>query len=835
MQTSSELSADNTGAKKFFFDNPARAALRREIMAAIIDGVPFMILTGPGGGGKTTLISRLAATLPSMIKDVFISQATDGARRFEDVLLRVCRRIDPDTSWDSHPNAKEAQRIQEEIRNYLTEKDIRILLILDQAEQAFLAMLERVRKMLDTVNDGAVRMQLLLVGQERLLTNIEPLRLVQFEEIPERYFTLPLLSEDDLPDFLRQWRQSVASDIPEEALSQRLWRELCTEAAGKPGVLSALLTERIDKLASSKASGGKGGKVTGKSVASDRTKRQSQSKQTTKPSTLVLRNTWQAVRQTLSSLSPTTLLRRLAGALPAPPHLPKFRWPRPAPLAAEHKLIARDLARRRRAAFRRRFRARLRRKNALFWGKLNREVRRLGRGIASIFSSLGQICSRTVVAIFAAIFATMGAIFRAIVSLPWGKTWQIPAHLLTILGTAIISASAATARGCGRLARALTPAPPRTRASLQTTNPETASRARLPKPRKMPALPAGLVKKMAVAVAVFYLLAGGAAVLWHGVFRPSPDMVKRHKPPVVNGTESPSNENAGGKTTASPEEGASNQTERGNTANNGPIPSTVTEIPKSAASPEPIPAHQPPAKTTRTEPTQPDVVKITADKAKKEIEEKLEVKKPAPPRPIHIARTVVMEKAKPQPVAVAKPEASKTGKAGKATTPEKNVTAKTPAGGKTKPAVSPAQPTAKASKNETLANHKTPAPKIEPPVKKEEAVKKEEEEERGGAYDAGLSAGKRWGKGKNSGQYTVQVLTTTQKEAQALVATLPAREASRVSIVPAGAGHVTIFYGDYPSMTEARQARGALPAALRQGNNPYAISVDSAMGRLKAR
>jgi septal ring-binding cell division protein DamX len=166
--------------------------------------------------------------------------------------------------------------------------------------------------------------------------------------------------------------------------------------------------------------------------------------------------------------------------------------------------------------------------------------------------------------------------------------------------------------------------------------------------------------------------------------------------------------------------------------------------------------------------------------------------KSEPPRPIHITRTEVVEKIKPPPTVVTKPE--------------------------------PAKPEPAKTVNPAKAGEVP-----EPPVKKAEAPPDD------GAYNAGLSAGKRWTSGKNSGQYTVQVLTTSAKEAQALVASLAAQHASRVTIVPAGADRVTIFYGNYPSMTEARQARGALPAALRQGGNPYAISVDGAMGRLKAR
>ena len=875
-------SADDTGKNDFFFDNPTRAALRQEIMAAIIDGVPFLVLTGPDGSGKTTLISRLTNALPAGVKSLVISQGMDGCRRFEDVLLRICRRIAPETAWDDHANTQQVQRVQEEIRDHLTQKNIRLLLILDQAEQAFLAMLERVRKMLDTVNSSGVRMQLFLVGQEILLTNIKPLGLVQFAEIPERYFTLPLLAEDDLPHFLGQWLQSAAPDIHEDAISERHWREICAEAAGKPGVLSALLTERIDSLTGGKATSGKAtsSKTTSEKAVSGKTA----SGKTTSGKA--------AKTKAKANTSEANARRR---SQPKQVVKPK---PLPAPDAAIRNLAAQE-AKRRRAASRRRLRVRLRRKNALFWGKLNREARRLMRRIAhglvnlargsgqvaaTIFracldgaTGLSRLMARAAGALFhgigaalhgigrslsnllkfmaqmlaalghatsrgaggllkllalaaqaigaafaslAGIISKMGkssagmfvALGHAIASLPWAKTWQIPARLFLAMGTAIIGAGAACAAGCRRLAQAPFQTVARKMANRKAANHEAANHGRLSHQRKT-AVPSGTLKKAALALAALCLAVWAGATLWQGSSHPPlPDVEKQDKPPLVAETGNQPSEKVDEKTTVAPKEEA---------AGKGSIPTgtvivempTPTQPPAAttapAVKPEPRPAPKPALEPVRPEPARPEpappeVVKITADKVKKEIKPEPAPKpepKPEPPKPIHIARTEAVEKITPQPTTVAKPEPAK------------------PEPAKPEPAKPEPAKTGKPAKTGEVS---------EPPVKKAETPRDD------GAYNAGLSAGKRWTSGKNSGQYTVQVMTTSPKEAQALVASLASQHASRVTIVPAGANRVTIFYGDYPSMTEARQARGALPAALRQGGNPYAISVDGAMGRLKA-
>ena len=887
---------------EFLFDNPARAALRREIMAAIIDGVPLMVCTGPSGSGKATLASRLAATLPGNVAGVFISQSTDNCRRFEDVLLRVCRHIAPEISWNDHPDAKEIQLMQTRIRACLTENNIRLLLIVVQAEQAFLAMLERVRKMLDTVNDGGLRMQLFLVGQESLLADLNRLRLVHFEEIAERYFTMPLVEEDELPDFLDQWLQKAAFGLTGEDVSRREWQKICAESAGRPGVLSALLAERIDALTGNEARSGtteSGKAASGETTADTMTangfdsgsrrssQRVSPPEKTAEPKISFFENAQRIARQTHAALPSVALAarrRRLVHGLTG--------FARSAVAAAitivgifrdgivnfgrliarvivaiGHgigggfygagrglfnvvKLIAEALA-------------------ALGRGGID-GARRLGKlmartasavlsGIGHGLIGLGKIAGRTVGLIVQAVAAlgrggidgaerlgklmaraasaVLSGIGHGLIGLGkiGGRTVGMIAAAVGAAFRTIIGICGAFAAKCRRRAhmffQTLAGKAAKRKITRQEASQATAAQNRSAGKPLSPPISTGTLKKVVISVAVLCLVAGAGAALWQGFSRlpPPDDTNKQDKPPALTTTASPLVATLDGDKTGAPGEettglpAQSDRTEPEKTAaDQEPIPSTAAGIPMpSPSARENIPTQRP-AVTAPTieprpelvqpEPVKPEVVKINADKVKKEIEPppapksepKPELSQTESVRPIHIAHTVVMEKTKPHSVLDRlEPSPAKTAKASE---PEKTTSVSAPV---------------KEEENQTTAR------KTEPSVKKLEP-------ESGGAYDAGLSVGQRWISGKNSGQYTVQVMTTNAKEAQSLVASLAGHHASRVRIVPAGAGRVTIFYGDYPSMTEARHARAALPAALRQGN-PYAISVDGAMGRLKAR
>ena len=574
MQTPPPAVGDSSNA--FFFDNRVRAILRRDIMAAIIDGTPFFVLTGPDGSGKTTLISQLVAALPNGIESVIVNQTSHGCRRFDDVLVRLCQHIAIEPAWGGHPDARQIERIQEGIRDYLRHNGTRLLLILDQEEEGFPTMLERVWKMVEAVNGGTVIMHLLLIGRENLLAGLGRF-------IPDRSFTLPLLDEDDLPDFLRQWLATVRPDILEDAVSRRGSQMAGAEAGGRPGRLAALLEEKIDILTS--------GKTEARLHVPDKTGKAKRP----------------AIRQgqkISAGFFFSALAERLRDALLAPPLLSQSRSRR----AAGGK--------RRRAAalpIAPRFvsRTRLRRKNMLFWGKLRRQSQRLSQrffaGLAHGAKNLKKYMEEAA-----------RAVSSTIANRPWAKNWQLLAHRPTALRVAIATTCGAVLAALAKGSRQLLPA---------------ANRGGLRKLSKI-AVPPGVLKKTVVALVAICLAAVAVTALWSGLSRsPQPQENAQEQTPTLAEHESSPPASAGEEDILPVEKPADQmKAEEPEAKRPDPGATAASSIP----TPPQAVAAMTDKKPERSPPTR-EVVKIAAGKKKKKI--KLE-----PIKPIHILRAKAVKK-----------------------------------------------------------------------------------------------------------------------------------------------------------------------------------------------
>jgi len=588
MQTSpSPAVGDSNNA--FFFDNRVRAILSRDIMAAIFDGIPFLVLTGPDGSGKTTLISRFVARLPNGIEGIMINQTSHGCRRFDDVLLRLCQHIAMEPAWNGHPDAEQIQRIQEGIRNYLIQKGTRLLLVLDQGEQAFLAMLERVRKMLDAVNDGGVIMHLFLVGQGNLRADLKRLRLAHLQEIPERYFTLPLLDGDDLLDFLRQWLTKARPDVRENTISLRGWHTLCAEAAGGPGRMAALLEERVHTLTN--------GSTEEHLQASDKTKfpiaRQGQ--------------------KMFAGFSPAALAQRLRDALLAPPLSSKSQPPRPT--NSKRRRTTSPLITRRLVS-----RTRLRRKSILFWGKLYRQSQRLRKRIAPVMAVIFYSAMHAIDKLRRSIAQAARAAFSTVANRPWGKTGQPSSHRPATLGRTIATACATLTRG---------------RRQILSTASQAGSRTAT----KIPALPPGVLKKSAILLVAVWLVVIGAAALWRSFSRVSlPENSKQEQTQALTEKVGPPPASLD-EVEILPVEKPAGAIKPEETEEKPPTPSATAGIPMPTA---------PKATATMTgkKPKQPthtrEAVKITVGKEKKKVA-------PEAKKTTRIIRTKTVAKAKPKP------------------------------------------------------------------------------------------------------------------------------------------------------------------------------------------
>ncbi|MBU0946508.1 MAG: AAA family ATPase [Proteobacteria bacterium] len=114
---------------------------------------------------------------------------------------------------------------------------------------------------------------------------------------------------------------------------------------------------------------------------------------------------------------------------------------------------------------------------------------------------------------------------------------------------------------------------------------------------------------------------------------------------------------------------------------------------------------------------------------------------------------------------------------------------------------------------------------------KEQVSVKEEEP----ALVSLIGAGEEWQAGAMDDQFTIQLMVLTSNQAEENLKRILSQEEYRdlvddlvVLKRPSNPPVVLVFYGLYPSMAAAREARNTMPMVFRQ-HNPYAISVRGAV------
>ncbi len=138
------------------------------------------------------------------------------------------------------------------------------------------------------------------------------------------------------------------------------------------------------------------------------------------------------------------------------------------------------------------------------------------------------------------------------------------------------------------------------------------------------------------------------------------------------------------------------------------------------------------------------------------------------------------------------------------------------------------------------AAESTPQVSVEPKTVTAKVVEKEpvptrkrESIER--VYNRRIAAGSTWLLGNKDDRYTIQLMVVTSGEAEKKVKDMLAKEeyrgqANKFYILrkESNPGVQYIYYGEYPTMTDARNARNTMPGFLR-GHRPYALSVKGAV------
>jgi len=200
----------------FFFPGAGRREVIDEIKTALNQSVPLILLTGEGGSGKTMVCRMVEKEMVPGVISVFLPQAINSY----DEMVRI---VQQQIGFNLEEEGQEINTaaILEKITTALAENNRRLVVFFDEAEKIYLATLERVRKLLDQVNEETIRFQFVFSARKQFQENLEQLSIVTFKDIEERHFTLrPVIGQETFA-YLNHCMK-IASGEAETSFSQDL-------------------------------------------------------------------------------------------------------------------------------------------------------------------------------------------------------------------------------------------------------------------------------------------------------------------------------------------------------------------------------------------------------------------------------------------------------------------------------------------------------------------------------------------------------------------------------------------------------------------------------------
>jgi type II secretory pathway predicted ATPase ExeA len=199
---------------------------------AIESQAGFCLLTGEIGSGKTTVVRQMIRTLDAKFTIGMVSNAHE---RFQSILPWALSTFDVAPCDDSDIAHYEALT-DFVIRQY--GKGRRTLLIIDEAQNLPVRVLEELRLLSNINSEGDVALQVLLVGQPELRDTLEKPEMKQFAQRVGVHFHLDSLSAHDSAAYIRHRLTAAGGDpglFDEQAMAY-----IHARAGGIPRLLNQL-------------------------------------------------------------------------------------------------------------------------------------------------------------------------------------------------------------------------------------------------------------------------------------------------------------------------------------------------------------------------------------------------------------------------------------------------------------------------------------------------------------------------------------------------------------------------------------------------------------------
>jgi len=224
----------------FFFPDSGRKSTLEALRHAIAGSASLITCVGEEGYGKTMLSTMLENDLPESYLLISFPSSVDS---FDYILQIIALKLD--LTFSEENSSMGNGHLLMELSHILREQNKRLMIIIDEAEKLYLATLERIRKMIDLVNEGDVLLQIVLFGRPGLQLHLEQLALCTFRDAHEVHLTLPPLTAEDTCQYLNFSMQQDPGSERKNIFSLEVAAKILTMAQGNFRKINSLAEDSL--------------------------------------------------------------------------------------------------------------------------------------------------------------------------------------------------------------------------------------------------------------------------------------------------------------------------------------------------------------------------------------------------------------------------------------------------------------------------------------------------------------------------------------------------------------------------------------------------------------
>lgn len=214
-------------APENFYAGADRGEILLRMTKELEQGAALLILTGEEGSGKTMICRMLEREASGFCFTVFLTKSVES---FEDVVKKMAMWLG--LSSDGGFEGKNVDRVLDNITAHLKRESTDLLLIFDEAENIYLATLERIRKMLDRLTQAGARVHIVFSGRKSFLDNYAQLSILDFENSDQLQFDLTPLSEQETGEYLHAYAMDTEDSDRIRVFNDEIVRKIYSLAKG---------------------------------------------------------------------------------------------------------------------------------------------------------------------------------------------------------------------------------------------------------------------------------------------------------------------------------------------------------------------------------------------------------------------------------------------------------------------------------------------------------------------------------------------------------------------------------------------------------------------------